>query len=297
MPRRAVGLFFALLTAASFGAEPAIPVTAIAGVTFLTSDPAPIRHFYAHGAGFAILSDTPAALRFAVGRDQFLEFVPVAGYQGQRRIQFVTLWTQDLDALGRSLRDRGVATTRVVSSTGDAELEFVDPNGDRIRAQQGPGVDNPVAGKPAPFSDHLQHMGFAVDRARAQATIVFYRDTLGLPEALRMNGADGRLDLIKFRLSAPRRELLELILYDPPLNKWAAGAFDHVNFEVDDINAAYRSLHRGGIATLPKHLPTVNGEHLWAINLFDPELTRIEILNLTPTSVPIDTVAPAPSDP
>jgi catechol 2,3-dioxygenase-like lactoylglutathione lyase family enzyme len=280
---------------AASGADPAIPVSGIAGATFLTSDPAPLRQFYGHGAGFAVISDNAEGLRFAVGRDQFLEFVPVAGYLGQRRLQFVTLWTPDLNALGRSLKERGVEKLRIESSPQEPVLEFKDPAGDRIRARQVEvGRDNPAPKDPAPFSDHLQHMGFAVDRDHAQATIAFYRDTLGLPEAVRMNGVDGRLDLIKFRLPDSRREVIELILYDPPLNKWAAGAFDHVNFEVSDIGAAYRSLHRGGIATLPKHLPTVNGEHLWAINLNDPELTRIEILDLTPTAVPIDTVSTAP---
>jgi Domain of Unknown Function (DUF1080) len=35
----------------------------------------------------------------------------------------------------------------------------------------------------------------------------------------------------------------------------------------------------------------VNGEHLWAINLTDPELTRVEIQVLTPTPAAIDTVS------
>jgi hypothetical protein len=86
--------------------------------------------------------------------------------------------------------------------------------------------------------------------------------------------------------------LIELIFYDPPLNKWAAGAFDHINFEVSDIDAAYQLLHQGGIANQPKHLPTVNAERLWAINLFDPELTRVEIQDLVPTSLAIGTISP-----
>jgi hypothetical protein len=134
-------------------------------------------------------------------------------------------------------------------------------------------------------------MGFAVPSSLEEPTITFYRDTLGLPEAVRMNGPDGHLALVKFRLPGPGRELIELIFHDAPLNKWAAGAFDHVNFEVVNIDEAYRALHRGGIATQGSHLPTVNGEHLWAIDIIDPELTRMEIQATAPTATPVGTVS------
>jgi catechol 2,3-dioxygenase-like lactoylglutathione lyase family enzyme len=291
----AIGLALAFCSPAASAADVAvagpIPVTGILGVTFLSSDLGAIRQFYGHGTGFAVSSDSPRGIRFAVGKRQFLEFDAVPGYEGRRRLQYVTLGTPNLNDLERSLKARGVVATVVESLDAPRALEFRDPAGNVIHAVQGPEGDNPVAMESAPFSDHLQHMGFAVDLVSSNASIAFYRDTLGLPEVVRMDGTDGRLGLVKFRLPGPGRELIELIFHDSPLNKWAAGAFDHVNFEVSDINATYRTLHDSGIAPLPKHRPTVNGEHLWAINLADPELTRIEIQVLTPTVVPIDTVS------
>ncbi|HEY5226966.1 MAG TPA: VOC family protein [Opitutaceae bacterium] len=268
-----------------------IPVTGILGVTFLSSDMGAVRQFYGHGAGFAALSDTPQGIRFAVGRSQFLEFIAVPSLEGRRRLQYVTLGATDLGKLQSVLEARGVGVHAVDMPGAPNQLQFADPGGNQIRAEQVPEAENPIAGGSAAFSDHLQHMGFAVDLVKANASIAFYRDTLGLPEVVRMDGTDGRLGLVKFRLPGPGRELIELIFHDSPLNKWAAGAFDHVNFEVTDINATYRALHGTGVATLPKHRPTVNGEHLWAINLSDPELTRVEIQVLTATTVPVDTVS------
>jgi hypothetical protein len=124
-----------------------------------------------------------------------------------------------------------------------------------------------------------------------EKVMAFYRDTLGLAEGFQARAPDGRLALAKFRLPGARGELIELIFYEPPLNKWAAGAFDHFSFEVANIDDTYQALHRGGIATRSGHLPTVNGEQLWAIDIIDPELTRMEIQVLAPTRTPFGTVS------
>jgi catechol 2,3-dioxygenase-like lactoylglutathione lyase family enzyme len=206
-------------------------------------------------------------------------------------MQYVTLEARSVREIATELRARGVAANWVGSDPRKQVLQLEDPAGDLIQVQEPWTPPATPSGAAEPFSEHLQHVGFAVDRSLAQATMAFYRDTLGWPEVVHMAGPDGRLALVKFRLPGPRSELIELIFFDPPLNKWAAGAFDHANFEVSDIDAAYRALHRGGIAAEAKNLPTVNGEGLWAINLIDPELTRIEVQVLAPTKTAIGTVS------
>jgi catechol 2,3-dioxygenase-like lactoylglutathione lyase family enzyme len=272
---------------------PPIAVSGIAGVTFLTTDFAPLRRFYGQGAGFHEVPIGPDRIRFIVGEGQWLEFRRVADPGWPRRMQYVTLAEAGLNDLEQALRARGVPTSWVGSDPRSRALQLEDPAGDRIRVAEPRTFPAPPPGAAMAFSDHLQHVGFAVARSQAEATIAFYRDTLGWPEVVHLAGTDGRLALVKFRLPGSRDDLIELIFFDPPLNKWAAGAFDHVNFEVTDIDTAYRALRRGGIATQDKHLPTVNGEHLWAINLFDPELTRIEVQVLAPTAAAIGTVSTA----
>jgi hypothetical protein len=66
-----------------------------------------------------------------------------------------------------------------------------------------------------------------------------------------------------------------------------------MNFEVTDIDEAYRELHRGGVAVQGRHTPKVNGERFWSIDIMDPELTRMEILVLTPANEPIGTISKA----
>jgi catechol 2,3-dioxygenase-like lactoylglutathione lyase family enzyme len=282
-------LVFVGIASSCLAAAP-IPVSGIKGVTFLMTNPDALIHFYGDGAGFAHSISTQGDLRFDVGAFQWLDFKRVKSYDGDRRLQYVTLGADNIDHVQRALADRGVPEHWVNNDQGPRILEFTDPAGDRIRVEEDTEGPANVPG-PHAFSDHLQHMGFAVERSRVEEMTTFYREKLGFAEAFRMNNGDGRLGLIKFRVPGPGRDLIELIFHDPPLNKWAAGAFDHINFEVADINAAYRVLHRGGIATLARHYPQVNGEHLWAMNLFDPELTRVEIQVIPPTSVRMDTVS------
>ncbi len=276
-------------TAAEPSGPPPLPVTGIAGVVFLAHDLPGLRAFYGRGAGFAE-QDEPGRIRFLIGSRQWVEFDQSPQASWDRRLQHLVLGTDDVGAVETALRYRGIAFTPITMEGGAPGLQFSDPAGNVI--QVGTSSLRPSGdASPAAFSHHLQHMGFAVPVALREATIAFYRDRLGFAEGFRGNGPDGNLVLQKFRLPGSGHELVELIFMTPPLNKWAAGAADHIDFEVGDIDDAYHLLHRGGIAVQGRHLPTVNGEHLWAIDLFDPELTRMEVQVTTPTGVAPGTVS------
>jgi hypothetical protein len=274
-------------------AESSLPlaVSGIEGVTLLTADLPSMERFYGEGAGLAELPGGSGRTRFLVGTDQWIEFQTVRDSAWSRRLQHVTLEAPSLQEVERSLRARGVAAHWTIPDLGPRTLQMEDPAGNLIDFAEAWTAPPTLRTTRVPFSEHLQHFGVAVARSRGEATMAFYRDTLGWPEAARGSDPEGRLNMVKFRLPGKRNELVELIFYDPPLNKWASGAFDHVDFEVVDIDSAYRSLHQGGIASRASHLPRVNGEHLWAIDIIDPELTRMEVQVLSPTQKPIGTVS------
>ena len=296
----ATALMLALGRSAAYGnpegALPPVAVSAIEGVTYLTADAASMRRFYGRGAGFAEVPDDPDGTRFAVGAGQWIEFLTAKDAHWPRRLQYVTLEAPSPGDIERELKARGVPKEWIELRPGEHVLQFTDPAGNRIRVAQPWTAPAGRNGAMAPFSGHLQHFGLAVPRPLSESTLAFYRDTLGWPEAARMLDPDGRLAMVKFRLPGGRNEVVELVLVDKDLNKWAAGAIDHMKFDVGDINAAYRSLHAGGIATQARHLPTVDADHLWAINIFDPELTRIEIQEPAPTTAAIGTVSAAAAE-
>ena len=294
----ATSLLLSTVPSVAWGANPSdqappFAVSGLSGVTFLTTDFAPLRRFYGQGAGLAEVSLDPSRIRLAVGTCQWIEFQRVPEANWARRLQHVTLAAIDLDAVASALRARGVPVTWIGSDQQGRSLQLADPAGNLIRVALPWFAPEASAMRTIPFSTHLQHIGMAVPSSLAEPTMAFYRETLGFPEVIRMNAPNGHLALAKFRLPGPGKDLIELIFCDPPLNKWAAGAFDHVNFEVSNIDEAYRALHKGGIATKSSHLPTVNGERLWAMDIVDPELTRMEVQVIAPTSTPIGTITTA----
>jgi len=268
---------------------PPLPITGLEGATFLTADAAAVRRFYGRGAGFIEVPAGPDTIRFSVGASQWIDFRQAPDAAWPRRMLHVTLEVSSLADMERSLHERGVETLGGAQGPHAGTLQFEDPAGNLLEVAAPRGAAFPPSA--AAFSLHLQHVGFAVPRAQAETVRAFYRDTLGLPEVVHIAGPDGKLGLVKYRLPGPGRELIELIFFDPPLNKWASGAFDHVNFEVEDIDVAYRALRFGGIATEQKHRPKVNGEHIWAVDIIDPELTRMEVQESAPTVVPFGTVS------
>jgi len=268
-----------------------LPVTGLSGVAYLTADFGPMRRFYGQGAGLAEAPADRDTLRFVVGVHQWIEFRKAPEANWARRLRHMTLEAPDLALLEGELRARGVPATLIATPLQHRILQFADPAGTVILVAERWTAPASAARGQAAFSNHLQHVGLAVAYPLAEATIAFYGKALGLAEGFRSAAPDGRPALVKFRLPGPGRELIELIFFDPPLNKWAAGAFDHFNLEVENIDHAYRALHRGGIATQGSHLPTVNAEHLWAIDIIDPELTRMEVQALAPATSPIGTIS------
>jgi len=268
-----------------------IAFSGLTGVTFLSSDFAPLRRFYGQGAGLAEVTVNPILIRFEVGANQWIEFQRVPEANWARRLQHVTLAATDLDSVASALRARGVPMTWIGSDRQRRVLQLADPAGNLLQVTKPWIAPETEAMRHIPFSNHLQHIGLAVPSSLAEPAMAFYRETLGCPEIVRMNDAKGHLALVKFRLPGPSKDLIELIFCEPPLNKWAAGALDHVNFEVGNIDDAYHALHKGGIATRSSHLPTVNGERLWAMDIIDPELTRMEVQVIAPTSTPVGTIS------
>lgn len=272
----------------AFGADaqatPPLPIDGIAGATLRAHDLASIKRFYGQGAGFRE-QRAGGALRFAVGATQYLEFLPGAVKDAVVHMQSLSLAAPDLQALEANLKSRGVAYERQ-----NQEIHVRDPFGHLLRFVRVTAAK--AARKPAPgFSQHLQHVGLVVNHKEEEPAMRFYRETLGLEESFRMNDKGGRPTLIKYLLPGAARDVIELIFVWGPINRWAAGSAYHINFAVDDIDATYCQLFKTGVAHADRHFPRVNAERLWAIDVTDPELTRVEVQVMAPATQEVGAVS------
>src|SRR5262249_28260379 len=112
------------------------------------------------------------------------------------------------------------------------------------------------------ISDHLQHTGVIVERARLDTVLRFYRDILGCKEMWRYEPKPGDLRLIKLWVPGKRRDIIELMIHSGAVNRQQIGSMHHINFEVADIHAAHRFVLAHGAKVAANFHPVVNAENI-----------------------------------
>ena len=273
----------AAVTAGPAAEIPARPlVTGVDHVAFRASDPAAARRFYGTTLGLAASTDRGGLLVFGVSARQHLVLVPgLPSHPAVDRLDHVALATNDLVALAVYLRARGVTVQGPQSwaSCGQQGLRATDPDGHTVEFVQERAI---VGGAAAPgaLSGRVLHAGITV-RDEAAATR-FYGDVLGM-SAIWRGGADpDKTDWVNLRVP-DGTDYLELMLIDRPVNPVRLGTLHHVCLAVADIQTAWEQVRErmGGPDPARYHPPQIGRNNRWQLNLFDPDGTRIELMELT----------------
>ncbi len=120
----------------------------------------------------------------------------------------------------------------------------------------------------------VNHVGIAV--TDLDATIDYYKNTLGLSEAFRVMGDDGKAMLVYLQVS--RDTFVELL----QANEQRPPGFNHFGIHFDDLRKTVSSLkERGGDVT---DVRVSGGSGSVLANLTDPNGIRIELVELPPGS-------------
>lgn len=122
-----------------------------------------------------------------------------------------------------------------------------------------------------------------------EASLRFYRDILGLPEAFRMHRPDGAVSLVYLHIDgAIFLELLTAAPDDPPSATRHIG-YDHVCFLYDDLRAALATLAARGLPVEGE--PTIRPDGNLKYWASDPDGNRVELTQLLPDSLQMRAVA------
>ncbi len=288
-----------LLAAAHLAAQ-TLPLEGIAHIGFRAASLAASRAFYTGQLGFAQAFDEKnsagetALAFFKINDSQYIELSQGIPAGNPERFTHLAFETGDLAQLRTLLAARGLTPPEPVKGRdGNLAFSVQDPTGQRIEfVQYMPGsLHWNARGKfldARRISTHLQHVGVAIPASQLDSALHFYRDQLGFSEFWRFS-PNGQLRLIKLLVPGARRDIVELMLYDAPPTGAQYGSMQHVNFEVPDITPPCRTLLGRGAGVIRPLRPVVNAENLWAMNLLDPDGTRIEIQDLK--KVPVTRIA------
>ena len=218
-----------------------------------------------------------------------------AGPSSINRLDHVAFTTPDVQALRAYLLGSHVAVTQAIQkgSDGSRWLDVTDPEGNKIEfvqpAGRGAGDTGGAGGAPIvpvnPLSSHIIHVGFIVhDRAREDA---FFRTVLGFRPYWYGGMQDDKPNWVSQQVP-DGTDWLEYMLVGKPdgrgippdMTAATLGVLDHFSLGVANAEAAYTLLWNGDRLEGQKEVPKIGRDAKWQLNLYDPDGTRAEIMEL-----------------
>jgi catechol 2,3-dioxygenase-like lactoylglutathione lyase family enzyme len=131
-------------------------------------------------------------------------------------------------------------------------------------------------------SIRLIHAGFVVkDRG---AMDHFYRDILGFRLYWSGGMKDGETDWVAMQVPDGTDWIEYMLNVNPKADKQELGVMNHISLGVVSVKAAAEQLEKAGVK-LPEP-PQMGRDGKWQLNLYDPDWTRVELMEFTPVEKP-----------
>jgi len=298
---RVLASIFLILTCAaaqtSANGSPGRPkILGVAHIGVRTDDLAAARKFYGGVLGYQepFTYDRPQSeggglllTYFKVNDHQYIEVFPELKDPKQDRLSHISFETSDTEQLRAYLASKGVKVPEKLDPMGDGNrgFEVLDPDGHTVEfIQYMPGsLHSRNFGKFLPdtrISDHIIHVGVVVsDRAAADR---FYRDILGFKDIWHGGMTDDRTDWVDMRVP-DGTDWLEYMLnvHDP--DPKTLGVMHHMALGVPSVKAGYETVLKRDLKPKP---PQIGRDGKWQLNLYDPNYTRVELMEPKPVQKP-----------
>jgi len=290
-----ISVALGMVLAAGAGAQQRPPIVGVANIALKTSDLVAARVFYGKYLGF----EEPFALPkpeggpgltyFKVNDHQYIELLPGLKSETEDRLMRIAFETTNVQQLLDYLGRRGVTVPERLSTLADGNRGFAieGPDGHAVEfVEYMPGsLQARNFGKFLPatrISQRISHVGFTVsDRAAADR---LFRDILGFHEI--WHGGmkdDGSVDWVAMRVPDGTDHLEYMLNVRNPSPR-TLGVMHHLCLGVPSVAAAYKTLLARGMAI--GEPPQIGRDGKWQLNLYDPNLTRTELMEPKPVQKP-----------
>jgi lactoylglutathione lyase len=265
--------------------QPARPrVVGITQAAIQVTNVADARRFYGELLGLppSQPSGTASGVIFTINDRQRLIVQGGLPAEQDERLLHVAYETSDLEALRAYLNTQSIKTSEPAADPYGAgrAFEVIDPDGHRVRfIQRDQRAASTASGPPASadrrISRRLLHTGFTVrDLAAADR---FYKEALGFSEIWRGGRTDDVTSWINMRVP-DGTDYLEYMLISEPADKKQLGTLHHVALLVPDIQEALELVRARADARNTQATPQIGRNRRWQLNLYDPDGTRVELM-------------------
>jgi catechol 2,3-dioxygenase-like lactoylglutathione lyase family enzyme len=282
--RRSLLLALVMATA-TLGAQTAKrpAITGVAFARFYTTDAPGAQKFYGDTLGFKRLQANDV-WTYPVNASQWIEILTSPPPpQPNLRMAAVAFTTRNAAALQRYLAAHGVKPEMPLKN---GQFGVRDPEGNLVIFVQS-GSNKLVANappSPTATSNRIIHVGFIVrDAAKEDA---FWRDILGFHPYWHGGMTEQRTDWQSIQVP-DGSDWLEYMLNLPPTPTLKqAGVMDHFSLGVTHMADAKAALQKNGCEGPNCTNSKVGRDGKVQLNLYDPDLTRVEFMEFTATKEP-----------
>jgi len=303
-PRTGVALAATLLlfpvlprTAGDLSSGPPAARPAIVGVAHIglkTDDLSAARNFYGRMLGFQepFTVDKPTGglllTYFKVNDHQYIEVFPELKKPNEDRLSHIAFETSDAKQLRDYLGSRGVNVPQDdlrPGLDGNLSFEVEDPDGHTVEFVQymAGSLHSRNFGKFLPesrISQRMIHVGVVVrDQAAADR---FYKDVLGFRAIWHGGMTDAETDWVDMRVPQGTDWLEYMLKLHIPSVR-TLGLMHHMALGVPSVAAGYRTVVDRG---LKAEKPQIGRDGKWQLNLYDPNYTRVELMEPKPVQTP-----------
>jgi catechol 2,3-dioxygenase-like lactoylglutathione lyase family enzyme len=276
----------ALLPLAAFSQTPQRPrITGIDHVSFYTTAPDGVKHLYADILGLPSAGplESGETVRYMSGT-QWVGYSPAPDPSATDRMDHTAFTTDNVAALRTYLTAKGLKPAEIETRSDHSKSFFVpDPEGHKIEfVERAKGEIVPIS--PNAVSRRMIHVGFLAYNRDAEDK--FYREILGFRPYWHGGMNDNVTDWVSLQVPEGT-DWLEYMLNQPEHpDVRLTGVMNHISYGVADMKQAQAILESHGWKEHGEEHAQMGRDGKRQLNVFDPDHTRIELMEFKPAEKP-----------
>ena len=232
-----------------------------------------------------------AGTRYYFSPTQFVEILPLPADHGLSRIACVAWNTRDAAALRAYMSAHGVAGLDEVQTAADGTRWFQtkDPEGNAVRFVQ-PGRPIAIPAMAKPIGTRMIHVGYLA-HSRADED-QFYKDVLGFRPYWFGSKQPDHVDWVSQQTPDGRDWLEYMMVGDGStvalarVDQRQLGVLNHFSIGVENMEKAVTTLWVEDRLGQRHDGPSMGLDGKWQANLYDPDGTRVELMEFQPVAKP-----------
>lgn len=283
-----LGVFGVLAPAAASAADGARPhITGIDHVTLYVTDIKKSRQFYSEVLGFRaecphFVGPETCLMVLPSGQRVLLKPAPGRADSPKNWVAEIAFATDNLLQMRSYLSAHGFAPDAITSdSDGAQQFHIRDPEGNPVAFVQR-AHSKLQSAPPEQISTHLIHAGFVVKDLAAENR--FYVDVLGFRLYWYGGFKDDGTDWYELQVPDGPDWIEYMLNIAANADHNELGIQNHLSFGVKNVDAAAANLRARGLKTFDG--PEVGRDGKDSLDAYDPDATRVEIMELTPREKP-----------